>query len=179
MAVSTIKYDKDGRPKRAKYRIVALGNLDPNNWTKSDCYAPVMSLVELRFLTALAVKNKRTLKNGDVKQAFVQARLPLKEQYLLRPPAGCPKTPPKTYWLLKRTLYGLKRSPRHWFDRATKLLQSVGLQLCPNTPCLFHGTIIPGRPPLYLGLYVDDFVYFSEDKRSKEFSNKNLVNSRW
>ena len=123
MAISTIKFNKDGLPQRAKYRIVALGNLDPHEWTKSDVYAPVMSLLELRFLTALAVKNKRTLKNGDVKQAFVQATLPPDEKYILRPPAGCPRTPPKTYWLLKRTLYGLKRSPKHWFDRATNLLQ--------------------------------------------------------
>ena len=29
MAISTIKCDESGKPKRAKYRIVALGNLDP------------------------------------------------------------------------------------------------------------------------------------------------------
>ena len=116
MVVSTIKFDKDGLPKQAKYRIVALGHLDPNTWTKSDIYAPVMSLMELQFLTALAVKNKRTLKNRDVKQAFIQATLPHDKQYVFCPPAGCLKTPPKTYWLLKQTLYGLKRSPRHSFD---------------------------------------------------------------
>ena len=91
MAVSTIKFDSDGLPKRAKYRIVALGNLDLNNWTKSNVYAPVMSLVKLRFLTALAVKNKRNIKNGDVKQAFVQATLPPDKQYVLRPPAAAQK----------------------------------------------------------------------------------------
>ena len=31
MAISTIKYNKHGKPKRAKYRIVALGNLDPHD----------------------------------------------------------------------------------------------------------------------------------------------------
>ena len=62
MAVSTIKFDKDGLPKQAKYQIVALGNLDPNTWTKSDVYAPVVSLLKLRFITALAVRNKCTLK---------------------------------------------------------------------------------------------------------------------
>eukprot|EP00957_Ditylum_brightwellii_P157183 11962823-Ditylum_brightwellii.AAC.2 len=30
MAISTIKYDKDGRLKSVKWRIVALGNLDPH-----------------------------------------------------------------------------------------------------------------------------------------------------
>ena len=30
MAISTIKFDENGQPKRAKYRIVVLGNLDRN-----------------------------------------------------------------------------------------------------------------------------------------------------
>ena len=85
------------------------------------------------------------------------------KQYVLRPPAGCPNTPLRTYWLLKRTLCGLKRSPKHCFDRATNLLTSIGLRPCPNAPSLFHGVLIPSRPPLYLGLYVNDFVYFSKD----------------
>jgi hypothetical protein len=55
MAISTIKYNGNGEPDCAKYRIVALGNLDPHNWTKNDCFAPVLSQMELRLLTALAV----------------------------------------------------------------------------------------------------------------------------
>jgi len=35
MAINTIKYDELENPKRAKYRIVALGNLDPHNWSKT------------------------------------------------------------------------------------------------------------------------------------------------
>ena len=118
MAVSTIKFDKDGLPVRAKYRIVALGNLKTTEWSKSDVYAPVMSLLELRLLTALTVKHKCVLKNGDVKQAFVHD-----EQYILNPPPGCPKSTPNSYWHLKRTLYGLRRSPRHWFEKATDLFK--------------------------------------------------------
>lgn len=173
MALSTIKYDENGLPKRAKYRIVALGNLDPHLWSKTDCYAPVMSLMELRFITALAVRRNRTLKSGDVKQAFCQAKLPPGENYVLRPPHGCPLTPKQTYWLLHRTLYGLKRSPRHWFDKAASLLKQIGLSQCPNAPCIFKGQIIPNEPPLILGLYVDDFVYFSDsDAVEKAFEKK-------
>lgn len=58
MAISTIKYDENGKPVRAKYRIVALGNLDPNQWAKHDCFAPVLSHLELRFLVALAASQK-------------------------------------------------------------------------------------------------------------------------
>ena len=173
MAISTIKYDEHGQPKRAKYRIVALGNLDPHEWSKSDCYAPVLNLLEVRLLTALAVKMRRQLKSGDVKQAFMQATLPDSEAYVLRPPPGCPFTPPGKYWLLKRTLYGLKRSPKHWYDRAIHLLHQTGLEPLPNAPCILTGEIIPGAKPLYLGLYVDDFIYFSEDEEvEKAFKHK-------
>ena len=65
---------------------------------------------------------------------------------------------------MKKTLYGLRRSPQHWYKLASSALQEVGLTPCPHEPCLFTGNPIPGRPPLYLALYVDDFVYFSADK---------------
>ena len=172
MAISTIKYDENGKPKRCKWRIVALGNLDPHEWSNNDCYAPVLSTMEVRLLTSLAIFHKRSLKNGDIKQAFCQAVLPPDEPYVLRPPPGCPNTPTNTYWLLKRTLYGLKRSPRHWFTKATQLLAQCGLHPTPNNPCLFSGKP-DGKNIMYLGLYVDDLCYFSpSDECERAFEEK-------
>lgn len=45
-------------------------------------------------MIVLAIQNKRVLKNANVKQAFVQADLPETEQYTVKPPVGCPYTPP-------------------------------------------------------------------------------------
>jgi hypothetical protein len=87
-------------PKRAKYRIVILGNLDYHNWSKESTAAPVMSQLELRLLTSLAIFHKITLKNCDVKQAFVQSSLPEHEEYFVCPPVGCPRSAPGTYWKL-------------------------------------------------------------------------------
>ena len=162
MAILTIKYDGDGKPDRAKYRIVALGNLDSHSWTKDECYAPVLSQMELRLLTSLAVRSKTFLKSGDIKQAFCQSFLPKGEDYICIPPPGCPRSPKNTYWKLKKTLYGLKRSPRHFYDLVTSILKDIGMIQHPYSPCIFHATLIEGKPPLYLGLYVDDFCYFSE-----------------
>jgi len=47
MAIATIKYDEFNRPKRAKYRIVILGNLDYHNWSREATTAPVLSQLEL------------------------------------------------------------------------------------------------------------------------------------
>ena len=130
-------------------------------------------MLELRLLTSLAVHHKRTLKNGDIKQAFVQAVLPDDEKYVLRPPPGCPNTPKNTYWLLKRTLYGLKRSPKHWFEKATKMMAECGLTPTLHNPCIFSGKP-DGVHTLYLGLYVDDLCYFSESDECEKIFEKRL-----
>lgn len=175
MAIATIKKDADGNPIRAKYRIVALGNLDPHLWSKNDCFAPVMSNLELRILVAISTQLQLHLKSGDFQQAFCQSHLPPEEKYVIRPPKGCPLTPPNTYLLLKKTLYGLKRSPRHWYELATKILQSVGLNPCPNAPCLFEGSITGVEGRITLGLYVDDFIYFGTSNAVEEAFRQKLL----
>ena len=147
-----------GNPTRAKYCIVVLGNLDPHDWSKSDCFAPVLSALELHLLIAIVTHSKVVPKQCDAIQAFCQTTFPPDKCYVCTPPKGCSITPPNTYLLLKKTLYGLKRSPRHWYETAKKALITIGLQPCPNAPCIFNGTIVPGKPPLYLGLYVDNFI---------------------
>ena len=72
MAIATIKYDEHNKPRRAKYRLVVLGNLDYHTWSKEDIAAPVLSQLELRLLTSLAVHHRGALKNCDIKQAFLQ-----------------------------------------------------------------------------------------------------------
>jgi hypothetical protein len=63
----------------------------------------------------------------------------------------------------KKSLYGLQRAPHHWYKLVSSILTSpeIGLTQCKNDPCVFIGHPPPGQPPLYLILYVDDFVYFS------------------
>jgi hypothetical protein len=73
-------------------------------------------------------------------------------------------------------LYGLRRSPRHWYEKFNKILLSIGLTPSLEDPCLFTGFIhSPNNPsgrvydkPLSLGFYVDDFVYFSKDPKVEE-----------
>ncbi len=95
--------------------------------------------------------HKRVLKNGDVKQAFIQSSLPPDETYFLRPPPGCPRSKPGQYWRLLRSLYGLKRAPKLWYTMLSSHLKSMGLQCSSTSPCLFKGTLIPGEPPIYVG----------------------------
>jgi hypothetical protein len=39
----------------------------------------------------------------------------------------------------------------------------MGLRCSDTSPCLFIGQLIEGAPPIYVGIYVDDIIYFSTD----------------
>ncbi len=161
MSIATIKYDENNRPKRAKYRLVVLGNFDYHSWSKEDTTAPVMSQLELRLLTSLAIFHKRVLKNCDVTQAFIQSTLPPNDEYFLRPPPGCTRSKPGQYWRLLRSLYGLKRAPKLWYIMLCNHLKEMGLKQSSHCPCLFMDVLVPGEPPIYVGIYVDVIIYFS------------------
>jgi hypothetical protein len=142
-----------------KCHIVILGNHDNHIWSKSSTAAPVMSQLELQFLTALAISQKRVLKNCDVKQAIVQSSLLDNEVYFVKPRKGCPQSAPGTYWRLIRSLYGLQCAPKLWFKKPH--LRSMGLRQSTTSPCIFTGVLIEGGPPIYVGIYVDNIIYFS------------------
>ena len=43
-------------------------------------------------------------------------------------------------------------------------LLQCGLNTWENAPCLYIRIPIPGKVPLYLGMYEDDLIYFLVDK---------------
>ena len=141
MCVLTIKKDEQLLLLRAKSRIIALGNLEERFWSKSDRFAPVFRQDSLRFLTSLAVEKRRALNQGDCKNAFCHGILPPKETTIVCPPAGDPDAEPHEYWLLLKTLYGLRRSPCHWYDKINAILISIGLTPSLEDPCLYSGFI--------------------------------------
>ena len=124
MCVLTIKKDENLLPLCAQSRIVVLGNHEDRIWSKSDRFAPVLRGDSLCFLVSLAVEKRRPLWQGDCKNAFCHGVLPPEETTIVCPPSGDPESDPNEYWLLLKTLYGLRRSPRHWYDKINAILWS-------------------------------------------------------
>ena len=58
MDILVVKNDKDGKPLRAKSRIVVLGNFEDRLYQKTQRYFPVLKYSSLRLLTAKAVVDK-------------------------------------------------------------------------------------------------------------------------
>jgi hypothetical protein len=163
MCVLVTKKDEHDNPVRAKSRIVVLGNKDPHQWTKGYWFVPVATQEAVRLMVSLAIKHNTFDQQGDCKNAFCNPVLPDDEVNIVRPPQGCPFSKPNMLCRLRKTLYGLRRSPKHWYGMFQSVMQMRGLKPCPNSPCLFYRHPIPGKPPLYLAVYVDDFIYFYRD----------------
>jgi hypothetical protein len=59
---------------------------------------------------------------------------------------------------LKRTLYGLRHSPKHWYDKIQKIFHKLGLQQNAYNPCLFIGNILRCRTQQSANIMCDKFI---------------------
>ena len=109
------------------------------------------------------------MRQGNVKNTFYNGLLPQDGVIVVKCPVGCPKSSPNnTLWKLKKTLYGLVHTPLHWYNNISTFFQSIGLKNSQNSPCIFVSQILPHETPLYLGLYVNDFYYYSTSNKVEE-----------
>jgi Reverse transcriptase (RNA-dependent DNA polymerase) len=173
MCIHTVKPDTQGQPDRDKSRTVVLGNEEHRYWEKTDLFAPVISKHSVRTLIGYAVFKGRTVQQCDAKNAFCHPTLLDDEVCIVHPPKGRPFSAPGTYWRLKKTLYRLRRSPRHWYQTFSSVLQEIGLKKCPHEPCLFIGKT-PTGGTIYFGIYVDDCTYFGTDDESERWFESQL-----
>ena len=66
---------------------------------------------------------------------------------------------------LRRSLYGLKQSPRVWFDRFSSVVQEFGmLRNTADHSVFYHHN--SSRQCIYLVVYVDDIVITGSDQGS-------------
>ena len=108
MCVLVVKNDKDGKPLRAKSRIVVLGSFEDCLYKKSKRYDPVQKYSPLCLLTSKAVGDKLTPQQGDCKNVLCKTTLTDDEVAVIRPSIDDPVFQDNEYWLLNKTLYGLR-----------------------------------------------------------------------
>lgn len=144
----------DGLVRKLKARFCVRGDCQIDGVDVFDTFAPVVSWTTVRLLLILSVVLKLSTTQVDYTAAFVQAPLGEHEEVFVEMPRGF-KVAGKVLQL-KRALYGLKQSPKTWFEHLrSKLMDECGFQQSPNDPCLFYtGSVI-------CVVYVDDCLFFS------------------
>jgi hypothetical protein len=101
-----------------------------------ETFAPVAKLNTVRILLSLASNLDWPLYQMDVKNAFLNGDLE-EEVYMDIPPGFETSENANKVCKLKKSLYGLKQSPRAWFDRFTKVVKKSGYIQCQTDHTMF------------------------------------------
>ena len=124
-----------------------------------------------RTIIALATKMKWKLHQMDVKTTFLNDVI--EEEVYIEQPQGFEVEGRKSHVCrLKKTLYGLKQTPRAWYGRINSFLTSLGSTKSKADSNLYFK--IMNNEPVILLLYVDDLFLTREEKLIAEDLPRNL-----
>ncbi|KAI9178204.1 hypothetical protein LWI28_023811 [Acer negundo] len=110
------KYGSDGSIHKYKARLVAKGYMKREGIDFEETFAPVARFDIIQTVSTLAAYNKWCVYQFDVKSAFLNGVLD-EEVYVQQPQSYKIASEENKVYKLKKTLYGLKQSPRAWYDR--------------------------------------------------------------
>lgn len=149
----TAKDYPDGSVARYKARLVARGFSHIPGLDYTETFSPVLRMSSLRLLLALVASFDLELYHLDVQTAFLHGELP-KELYMQQPPHYESPTQPRYVCRLHRSIYGLKQSPRLWFQCFNDFMTTHGYTRLRSEPNVYirHSSF----SFLAVALYVDD-----------------------
>lgn len=167
------KQENSGKT-RFKARLVIRGFKDRNVYELKEVYAPVSRLSIVR--SVLSIINKYGLEAAqlDVKTAFLDGEI--KEDIYMEIPEGVTvpeKMKRQKVCKLQKALYGLKISPKKWYEKFEKVITNVGFKADDQESCLYVWRE-EGRFVIIV-LYVDDMLIASNDERSLNEIKRKLM----
>jgi hypothetical protein len=148
----------DGRVKKFKARFCARGDRQLEGVDYFETWSPVVQWTTVRLMTVLSIMLDLKTAQADITAAFVHAELPPEEIVHIHQPRGFTVHSRDYVYRLKRSLYGLKQSPRHFFNYLSSRLQAHGLIPSEFDPCLFIGSNI------IVICYVDDLLFYAREE---------------
>ena len=161
------KFGPDGAVERYKARLVAQGFSQKFGLDYEETFSPVIRFESVRSVLALAAQHGLKLHQMDVSTAFLNGELE-NEVYMKQPEGYI--TPGQEYLVckLKRSLYGLKQSPRCWNQALDGQMKRMGFTQSASDPCLYISS--EGKGEMFVvAIYVDDVVLAGKsDQRMRE-----------
>lgn len=126
----------------------------------------------VRFLLKVSAAQRWEVHQMDVHNAFLHGDL--EEEIYMKLPPGFNTADPTKVCRLRKSLYGLKQSPRCWFAKLSKALLSFGFKQSYEDYSLF--SFVQDNICLHILVYVDDFIIAGNDistiQRFKNYLHK-------
>ncbi|KAH9781841.1 hypothetical protein KPL71_008631 [Citrus sinensis] len=166
---------------RHKARLVAKGFTQREGVDFNEVFSPIVKYSSIRLLLALSAYHDLELEQMDVKTAFLHGSLD-EEIFMAQPEGFIEKGSEDKVCLLKKSLYGLKQSPRQWYLKFDEFMISHGYCRSRFDNCVYFKLSSCGGG-IYLLLYVDDMLIACSQKEeikrlkielSTEFEMKDL-----
>jgi hypothetical protein len=172
--VFTIKHKADGSVERYKARLVAKGFTQTYGIDYEETFALVAKMNSIRVLLSIAANLDWPLHQFDVKNAFMHGDLE-EEVYMEIPPGLEDSSSAGKVCKLKNALYGLKQSPRAWFERFCRAMQRFGYKQSQVDHTLFIKHSFQGKVTALI-VYVDDIILTGNDDREMQNLKHRLAN---
>ncbi|RVW29987.1 Retrovirus-related Pol polyprotein from transposon TNT 1-94 [Vitis vinifera] len=166
--VYAVKVGPDGQVDRLKARLVAKGYTQVYGSDYGDTFSPVAKIASVRLLLSMAAMCSWPLYQLDIKNAFLHGDL-AEEVYMEQPPGFVAQGESGLVCRLRRSLYGLKQSPRTWFSRFSSVVQEFGMLRSTADHSVFYHHNSLGQC-IYLVVYVDDIVITGSDQDAQSSS---------
>ncbi|GKC75179.1 ribonuclease H-like domain-containing protein, partial [Tanacetum coccineum] len=154
-ASSHLSDNTDGSLNMYKVRLVANGRSQQLGIDCDETFSLMVNPATIRTVLSLVVSRDWPIHQLDVKNAFLHGHLS-ETVYMHQPPGFVNLNKPDYVCHLQRSLYGLKQSPRAWFQRFASYATRVGFQHSKTDSFLFVFHL--GSDIAYLLLYVDDII---------------------
>ena len=170
-----VKYDGKGKVERFKGRLVAQGYSQKYGIDYDETFSPVARYSSIRTLLAFAVEMGMQIHQMDVVTAFLNGDLK-EEIYMQQPPGYIQSGTEMLVCKLKKSLYGLKQSPRCWNEKLCEHLKSLEFKESAADPCIFIRQ--QEKELQIIAVYVDDLILLT--KTSEEMQHlKDDLSSRF
>ncbi|CAM8970182.1 unnamed protein product [Rhodiola kirilowii] len=160
---------------RLKGRLPAKGFTQREGIEFAEIFSPVVKHSAIRVVLSMVAEFDLELEQLDVKTAFLHGKLD-EEIYMTQPDGFTVGNTEEKVCLLKKSLYGLKQSPRLWYRRFDEFMISQGYLRSAYDWCIYINKAKKAEDRVYLLLYVDDMLVASKNKRNIR-QLKNQLNS--